>query len=78
MKTAISIPDPIFEAAEKVAKRLAISRSELYAKAVHAFIAAHQTDAVTRTLNEVYAAETSQVDPLVAKLQSLSIHHATW
>ncbi|MEM6753148.1 MAG: ChpI protein, partial [Cyanobacteria bacterium P01_C01_bin.38] len=33
MKTAISIPDPLFEAAEQFAKRLGLSRSELYAMA---------------------------------------------
>lgn len=32
MKTAISIPDPIFEAAEGFARRLGMSRSELYAR----------------------------------------------
>ena len=34
MKTAISIPDALFQAAEDAAKRLAISRSELYVRAV--------------------------------------------
>ena len=38
MKTAISIPDEVFEAADRTAKKLGVSRSELYATAVHEFI----------------------------------------
>ena len=34
MKTAISIPDEVFRSAERLAQRLGVSRSELYAKAV--------------------------------------------
>jgi metal-responsive CopG/Arc/MetJ family transcriptional regulator len=38
MKTAISIPDLLFDEAEKLAQRLGMSRSELYAKALAAYI----------------------------------------
>ena len=41
MKTAISIPDPIFQAAEEAAARLSMSRSQLYTKAVAAFVEIH-------------------------------------
>ena len=34
MKTAVSLPDEVFDEAEHLAKRLKISRSELYAKAL--------------------------------------------
>jgi hypothetical protein len=39
VKTAISVPDPLFRRGEKAAKRLGISRSELYSKALNAFLA---------------------------------------
>ncbi len=78
MKTAISIPDPIFDAAEKAAQRLAISRSQLYARAVEAFLAAHSDEEVTRQLNEVYATEESRLDPALAKMQALSIGEEAW
>jgi len=32
MKTAVSVPNDVFRAAERAAKRLGISRSELYAR----------------------------------------------
>ena len=38
MKTAISIPDPLFGAAERLAKHLGISRSQLYQRALQAFL----------------------------------------
>jgi metal-responsive CopG/Arc/MetJ family transcriptional regulator len=44
MKTAISLPDSIFEAAEKLAKRFGISRSQLYANAVTEYLRDHQKD----------------------------------
>ncbi|EIJ36932.1 hypothetical protein Thini_4454 [Thiothrix nivea DSM 5205] len=37
MKTAISIPDPVFQAAELFARHFGISRSELYTKAVEEY-----------------------------------------
>ena len=54
MKTAISIPDPIFNSAEKLAKRLGISRSQLYTTAVDALIEKYRYSGVTEQLNAVY------------------------
>jgi metal-responsive CopG/Arc/MetJ family transcriptional regulator len=53
MKTAISVPDDIFEEAEHLAKRLKISRSELYAKAVSEYVSKHAPDAVTEALDRI-------------------------
>jgi hypothetical protein len=39
VKTAVSVPDSLFRRAEKTAKRLGISRSELYARALDEFLA---------------------------------------
>src|ERR1041384_6218880 len=47
MKTAISIPDSIFHDADALAKRLGISRSELYARAVADLVARHNGALVT-------------------------------
>jgi metal-responsive CopG/Arc/MetJ family transcriptional regulator len=38
MNTAISIPDPIFETAERLAQTLRISRNELYTRALSTYI----------------------------------------
>ncbi len=55
MKTAVSIPDKLFENAERTAKKLGIPRSQLFAKALEEFIANHNKDKVTEKLNELYS-----------------------
>jgi metal-responsive CopG/Arc/MetJ family transcriptional regulator len=69
MKTAISIPDAVYESAEKLARRLGESRSELYTKAVKSYIERQQDNKVTEKLNEVYRTETSKLDPVLENLQ---------
>lgn len=53
MKTAISVPDQIFDEGENLAKRLKVSRSELYARALAEFVSRHAPEAVTEALNLV-------------------------
>ena len=69
MKTAISLPDPLFRSADGLARRLGMSRSRLFATAVAEFIAKHRADKVTERLNDVYATGTSRMDPLLARAQ---------
>lgn len=78
MKTAISLPDPLFAEAEQVAKRLRMSRSKLYATALTRFLNEHRSRSVTERLNEVYAQEKSQLDPGLHALQLQSLPHEDW
>jgi len=78
MKTAISIPDSIFNAAEKLANRLGFSRSELYATAVAEYLQKHRNDGVTKKLDEIYSKESSQLESGVQALQSASINEDEW
>ena len=80
MKTAISIPDSLFTAADQLAKRLGISRSELYQRAVSLFIKANKNAGITETLNDVYAAGDIDrgLDPLLDILQGASIAREEW
>ena len=78
MKTAISIPDRVFQAAEEAAERLAMSRSELYTRAVETFLEAHPAVDVTGKLNEVYSEDPSGMDPAVAEMQRLSLPEDAW
>lgn len=52
MKTAISIPNLIFEEAEEAAKELRMSRSELYTKALREF-GQKQVVALDRSFDDV-------------------------
>jgi metal-responsive CopG/Arc/MetJ family transcriptional regulator len=78
MKTAISLPDPLFLAAEKAAKRLSLSRSQMYAQAIREFVESHVPDDVTEKLDRVYADQSSRLDPALKKMQQLSIGDDTW
>jgi len=78
MKTAISIPNSIFEAAEKLSKRFGISRSQLYAKAVTEYLRDHQKDGLTEKLNEIYEKESSELDPICHALQFSSLQKDEW
>ena len=66
MKTAISIPDRIFRAAERAAKRQKVSRSRFYAQAVEAYLKTQQAKGVTEALNAVYGTGSSELDPDLA------------
>ena len=55
MKTAISIPDEVFRAAERHAHRARKSRSQLYTEALAEYLARHSPDEVTEAMNKVVA-----------------------
>jgi metal-responsive CopG/Arc/MetJ family transcriptional regulator len=63
MKVAISIPDRVFRAAERISKRMGISRSQLYATAVEAYVKTLTGDDITEQLNEVYSRHSSSLEP---------------
>jgi hypothetical protein len=73
MKAAVSIPDPVFEAADKLAQRMGVSRSRLYSVALERFVQDHDEDSITAKLNEVYATEASDLDPVLQSIQSRSV-----
>ena len=78
MKTAISIPNSIFEAAERFAQRLGVSRSQLYTTAVSEYLRENRHEQITEKLNEVYAKESSHLDPVLYDLQSSSLNEKDW
>ena len=78
MKTAISIPDTIFRSAEEFARKSKVSRSELYTKALTEYLKKHREHDATKALNEVYAGESSAMDPILTKLQDISIFTEEW
>ena len=67
VKTAISVPDALFHEADRFAKRRAMSRSELYTRAVKAYL--RQEERVTEELNAIFDAGDEGLDPLLRELQ---------
>jgi len=53
MKTAVSIPDDVFEEAERLAAELQTSRSQLYSRALKEFVTRHSSDHLTEAMNRV-------------------------
>ncbi len=78
MKTAISIPDKLFIAADNYAKSHGFSRSNLYAKAVAQFLEQHPADHITEKLNEVYTNKNSKLNKYLSSMQYLSIEKDEW
>ena len=80
MKIAVSIPDDLFLNAEQVTKHLGLSRSELYRRALAAFLRQHDEQAVTEALNEVYGPDpdAGRLDPVLERMQIANVSHERW
>lgn len=78
MKTAISVPDPVFVSADALAKRLGVSRSQLYATALAEYIAKFQGGRVTERLDAVYGKESSRLDRRLARTQRRTLQRGEW
>jgi predicted transcriptional regulator len=78
MKTAISLPDATFSAAEALARRLGMSRSQLYRRALEKFIDAERRSDVTDRLNNIYSEDSSEFDPVFAQIQLNSLPTEEW
>lgn len=81
MKTAISIPDRDFRNAERLAKKLGISRSELYTQAVRQFISSRDRSELTRQMNaalDKLGSDEAGLDPVLKQMQSKIFRGETW
>jgi len=72
MKTAISIPDPLFRKADAAAEALCISRSELYRRALEVYLEEQEGATVTQRLNAFFDEnpECNGVEPGWAEAQA--------
>lgn len=78
MKTAISIPDEIFRAADQYAKNHGFSRSKLYTEAVAQFLEQHPSGLITKQLDEIYSAEPARLNETISTMQFSSIKKEEW
>lgn len=79
MKTAVSLPDDLFAAADRLARRLGLSRSQLYQKALAELLSRHDDAEVTARLDAVHAdATASGLDPDLDAMQRASLTRETW
>lgn len=78
MKSDISIPNPVFHAAQNLAKKMGVSLSELYTAALNAYVAEHEKENITETLDQVYGDEPSMLEPELIKMQVNSLESEAW
>jgi metal-responsive CopG/Arc/MetJ family transcriptional regulator len=78
MKVAISLPNPIFAAAEGLAQRLSLSRSQLYARAIEEYLKERQDSLITERLNALYAQTQESVDSSLTTAQLGAIGREAW
>lgn len=77
-KTAVSVPNQLFEAAEQFARQQKMSRSELYSKAIAEYMATHREESITAALDAIYADEPAQLDEVIQQLQAASLPEEEW
>jgi metal-responsive CopG/Arc/MetJ family transcriptional regulator len=78
MKTAVSIPDDVFERAERFARRGRRSRSELFSAALKEYLARHAPDEVTAAMDRVCAAVDDPTDDFVAAATRQVLERTEW
>ncbi len=78
VKTAISIPENIYRDAADAAKKLGMTRSQLYSAAVADFLNRYKQDQIKARLDEVYAAGSTGLDPALAAMQLASLSKEEW
>ncbi len=78
MKVAISLPDTVFDAGERLAAELKLSRSQLYATALAKFLEERSAPAVTENLNAVYAVASSKLDRSLERAQFELLEDEAW
>jgi len=78
MKTAISVPDSIFDEAERMARRMKRSRSELYSAALGEYLARHAPDQVTDAMNRTLSALGNDIDEFVATASRRLLERDEW
>lgn len=78
MKTAVSLPDDLFRMAEATARRLRVSRSALYSRAIAEFLKGQQENSITERLNHVYSARAAKLDSGLDRAQRKSLAKNDW
>ena len=78
MKTAVSIPDEVFEKVERLAKRARKSRSEVFSAALREYVARHAPDEVTESINQGCARVGNQDDVFVRTAARRILEKSEW
>ena len=78
VRTTVSIPDSVFEKAERLVKRTKKSRSQLYSDALKEYLARHAPDEVTEAMDRVLAGVENSADPFVSIASQRALKRSEW
>jgi metal-responsive CopG/Arc/MetJ family transcriptional regulator len=78
MKIAVSIPDEVYQEAERLARRTKKSRSRLYGDALKEYLARHAPDEVTEAMNRACAEVGEGIDPFVSSAAHRRLERSEW
>ena len=78
MKTAISVPDDVFEEAERLVRQTKRSRSELYTLALTEYLARHAPDRITEAMDRVVSEVGEEIDEFVAEASRRVLSRVEW
>ncbi len=78
MKAAISIPDSLFEEAERLARRLRTSRSQLYALALADYLDRHDEDRITAAMDAVVDNLGPDTDEFLRETARQTLRRVEW
>ena len=78
MKTAVSVPDDVFEGAERLARREGRSRSEVYSAALRDYVARHEPDEIAEALDRVVAEVGEGHDLFVSAASRRTLESTDW
>lgn len=78
MKTAVSIPDDVFEKVERLARRTHRSRSALYSAALREYVARHGTEEVTEAMDRVCAELSGDPDAFPSVAARRVLERSEW
>jgi Arc/MetJ-type ribon-helix-helix transcriptional regulator len=78
MKTAVSVPDDLFAQVDRLARRSRRSRSEVYSAALREYLARHEPDEVTATLDKVVSELTRDADLFVDEAARRTLRGTDW
>jgi len=78
MKTAISVPDEVFELSDRLAKKLKVSRSAVFAMGVKKLGEDFDGEEITRNLNAYYSNNRAEIDPVIVQMAVLSLPKEEW
>ena len=78
MKITVSIPDDVFERAERLVRSTRKSRSQFYADVLREYLARHAPEEVTERMDKVCSELDEPVDAFVSAAAARTLARSEW